>query len=101
MALSLKLPPVIHPVVCILVAAVVCGLIGAIPALMRYKLGASEMVASLLLNYACSWACSLSAIFFRDPDAGSVVSAKLPDSAKLAELIRRSNIHAGFLWLFF
>ena len=52
-ALSLNLPPVIHPIVCILAAAVVCGLIGAIPALMRYKLGASEMVASLLLNYAC------------------------------------------------
>ena len=96
-ALSLNLPPVIHPIVCILAAAVVCGLIGAIPALMRYKLGASEMVASLLLNYAClQLRMFIISYFFRDSDAGSVVSAKLPDSAKLGELIRRSNIHAGF-----
>ena len=94
-ALSLNLPPVIHPIVCILVAAVVSGL-GMIPALMRYKLGASEMVASLLLNYAClQLGMFIISYFYRDPDAGSVVSEKLPDSAKLGELIRRSNIHAG------
>ncbi len=97
-ALSVNLPAGIHPVVCVLAAAVVCGLMGAIPALMRYKLGASEMVASLLLNYAClQLGLFIISYFFRDPNAGSVVSEKYPDSARLMELIPRSNIHVGII----
>ena len=97
-ALSVDLPAGLHPIVCILAAAVVCGLLGAIPALMRHKLGASEMGASLLLNYAClQLGLFIISYFFRDPDAGSVVSRKYPDSAKLLELIPRSNIHVGII----
>ena len=97
-ALAVDLPAGIHPVVCVLAAAVVCGLLGVIPALMRHKLGASEMVASLLLNYAClQLGLFIISYFFRDPDAGSVVSEKYPESAKLMELIPRSNIHSGII----
>ena len=97
-ALSGSMPSGIHAVVCILAAAVVCGLMGAIPALMRHKLGASEMVASILLNYAClQLGMFVISYFFRDPDAGSVVSGKIPETAKLGELIHRSNIHIGLI----
>ena len=97
-ALSVDLPPFIHPLVCVLAAAVVCGLLGAIPALMRYKLGASEMVASLMLNYAClQLGLFLISAFFRDANAGSVASRKYPKSAVLHELIPRSNIHVGII----
>lgn len=97
-ALSVQLPAGIHPAVCVLAAALVCGLMGAIPALMRHKLGASEMVASLMLNYAClQLGLFIISYFFRDANAGSVASRKYPDSAKLMELIPRSNIHVGIL----
>lgn len=97
-ALSVKLPPVIHPIVCIAAAGLVCAVLGAIPALMKYKLKASEMVASIMLNYAClQLGMFLISYFFRDAGAGSVVSEKIPKTARLEELIPRSNIHIGIL----
>ena len=97
-ALSVNLPAGIHPVVCVLAAAAVCGLMGAIPALMRHKLGASEMVASLMLNSAVlQLGLFIISYFFRDANAGSVASRKYPESAKLLELIPRSNIHVGLI----
>lgn len=97
-ALGFSLPAGIHPIVCILLAAAVSGLLGAIPALMRHKLGASEMVASLMLNYAClQFGLFIISYFFRDPNAGSMASGKFPETARLGELIPRSNIHAGIL----
>ncbi len=96
-ALSVKLPSGIHAAVCIIVAALVCAALGAIPALMRHKLGASEMVASIMLNYAClQLGLFIISYFFRDPNAGIVVSEKIPVTAQLRELIPKSNIHIGF-----
>lgn len=97
-ALSVKLPTGIHAFACIVVAAIVCGLFGAIPALMRHKLGASEMVASIMLNYACmNLGLFIISYFYRDANAGSVVSQKIPETAKLNELIPRSKIHIGIV----
>ena len=42
----------LHPVVCILVGAVVGGLLMLIPAIAKVKLNASEMVCSLMLNHS-------------------------------------------------
>jgi simple sugar transport system permease protein len=96
-ALSVKLPSGLHAAVSILAAALVCAALGAIPALMRHKLGASEMVASIMLNYVClQLGLFIITYFFRDPDAGSIASQKIPKSAQLQELIPRSNIHIGF-----
>ncbi len=96
-ALTFNLPGGILPVVCILCAAVVCALLSAIPALMRAKLDASEMVASIMLNYACAQlGMFLISFFFRDTSAGSVVSQKLPDAAKLGELLPGSRVTISF-----
>ena len=57
-ALSVNLPAGIHPVVCVLAAAVVCGLMGAIPALMRPCCSTTP---------AFSLACLSSAIFSGTP----------------------------------
>lgn len=97
-ALSTNLPAGIHPVVCVLAAAVVCAVIGVIPALMRYKLDASEMVGSMLLNYACmNFGLFIITYYFRDPSAGSVASLKLPKTARIASLIPGSDVHMGFI----
>ena len=80
------------------VAAVVCGFIGAVPALMRYKLGASEMVGSMLLNYACmNLGLFIISYYFRDASAGSVVSGKFPKTARIMTLIPGSDVHMGFI----
>lgn len=95
-ALSTNLPNGIHSFVAIGVAALVCGIIGAIPAMMKHKLGASEMVSSIMLNYiVLHLGLFLISTFFRDATAGSVVSSELPKTATLNELIPRSNIHIG------
>lgn len=50
-AIYLKMAAGLHPVVCVVIAAIACGLVMLIPALLKVKLGASEMVTSLMLNY--------------------------------------------------
>ena len=96
--MSTNLPAGIHPVVCVLAAAAVCAVIGVIPALMRYKLDASEMVGSMLLNYACmNLGLFIITYYFRDPSAGSVASQKLPKTARIASLIPGSDVHMGFI----
>lgn len=97
-ALSTNMATGLHAVICILGAAAVCALLGAIPALMKHKLGASEMVGSMLMNYACmNLGLFIIAYFFRDESAGSVVSRKIPESAKLMPLLSNSNVHIGLL----
>lgn len=97
-ALSIELPAGVHPVVCVLTSAVVCGLLGAIPALMKYKLGASEMVGSMLMNYACQYlGMFIISYFFRDESAGSIVSAKFPDTAKIGSVIPGFDVPAGIV----
>ena len=97
-ALTFDLPGGILPVVCILCAALVCALLSAIPALMRAKLGASEMVASIMLNYACAQlGLFLISTFFRDTSAGSVVSGKIPAAAHLDEFLSGSRINISFV----
>lgn len=97
-ALSFRLPPGIHGMACVLAAAFVCALLSAVPAVMKHKLGVSEMVSSIMLNYAClQLGMFIISYFYRDVSAGSVVSEKIPQSAKIIELIPRSNIHGGLI----
>lgn len=95
-ALSTNMVTGLHAVVCVLCAAAVCALLGAIPALMKHKLGASEMVGSMLMNYACmNLGLFIITYFFRDESAGSVVSKKIPETAKLISILPRSEVHIG------
>ncbi len=97
-ALSINLPPVILPFVCIIAAAIACALLSSIPALMKSKLGLSEMVASIMMNYAClQFGMFLISYFFRDPSAGSVASMRFPEHAKLIEFFPRSNINISLI----
>ncbi|MDD2970723.1 MAG: ABC transporter permease [Lachnospiraceae bacterium] len=97
-ALSTNMITGIHAVICIIAAAIVCGLIGVIPAVMKYKLGASEMVGSMLLNYACmNLGLFIISYFFRDPSAGTVVSEKIPKTAKIPTLLPHSDVHMGII----
>ena len=41
----------LHALLCVAIAMVICGIVMLVPAVLKVKLGASEMVSSLMLNY--------------------------------------------------
>jgi simple sugar transport system permease protein len=95
-ALALPLPPLVHPMTAILLGgltgAVVCG----IPALLKQKWGASELVSSLMLNYVFFYFTRyFTNTVFKDPDSGYVSTYLLPLTAKLPRIVAGTRIHAG------
>ena len=95
-AIKIPLPPFIHPVFAILIAGLVGGIVCAIPAVLKVKWGASELVSSLMLNY----------VFFnlgiyiinnklRDVNAGAMASVEFEPSAMLTKLVPKTRIHMG------
>ncbi|MDR1893319.1 MAG: ABC transporter permease [Spirochaetales bacterium] len=95
-ALGLPLPPVIHPLFAILLGGLTGAVICAIPALLKAKWGASELVSSLMLNYVffyfTRYFCNT---VFKDPDSGYVSTYLLPLTAKLPRIIGGTRIHLG------
>lgn len=97
-AVLFKLPPVIHPIVAILGGALVGLLISMIPAFLKYRWNASELVSSLMINYICLYlGLFFITTFLRDPNAGSVVSFKFAGTALLSQIIPKTRIHFGLI----
>lgn len=97
-ATSLSLPPFLALAVPMLAGVAVGALIGLIPGLLRAKLGANEMVSSLMLNYALLYfGLYMLKNFFIDKSAGQVATGKLPRASRLPNLIRGTGVHAGVL----
>ncbi|MBL7006615.1 MAG: ABC transporter permease [Spirochaetia bacterium] len=101
-AIQWPMPSFIHPVVTIfmggLTGAVFCG----IPALLKVKWGASELVSSLMFNYiAFFFGLYLINYFLRDINAGAMVSFLLPATAKLPFIIPKTRVHFGLIIAFF
>jgi simple sugar transport system permease protein len=95
-ALAIPLPPVIHPLTAIVLGALTGALICAIPALLKARWGASELVSSLMLNYVFFYFTRYFAnTVFKDPDSGYVSTYLLPLSAKLPRILNGTRIHAG------
>lgn len=97
-AVRVPLPPVIHPIVTILVGGVTGAIFSGIPALLKVKWGASELVSSLMFNYIAYFlGLYLINYFLRDPNAGAMVSFKLLESAKLPVILSRTRVHVGVI----
>lgn len=97
-ALRLPLPGWAMAPGAIVVGALAGSLVCLIPGVLRARFGASELVSSLMLNYA--------ALFFglyvvnyvlRDPEAGAMLSYRLPAAARLARILPGTRVHAGVL----
>jgi simple sugar transport system permease protein len=100
MALLLPLPPVIHPLVVILLGGFTGAVICTIPALLKARWGASELVSSLMLNYVFFYFTRYFVnTVFKDANAGYVATYLLPISAKLPKIITGTRIHAGLFIL--
>lgn len=97
-SLSTNLPVVIHPIVAILGGGILGSLITGIPGYLKVKWNASELVSSLMFNYISLFmGLYIINYFFRDVNAGAMVSERLPETATLINLIYRTRIHFGLI----
>lgn len=97
-ALFVPLPAGIHPAAAILLGGLAGSVFTFIPALLKIKTSASELVSSLLLNYlALYFANYILNYHLRDTGAGAMVSHLLPATSKLRILVKGTNIHTGLI----
>lgn len=97
LAIRLSLPFPLHPLVILLLAAVMGGIIGSLPALAKLHFKANELVTSLMLNYVFFY-LGLFTIskYFADREAGTFASLKYAKTAVLPILVKGSKLHLGF-----
>ncbi len=97
-AVRWALPNVIHPAFAILLGGVVGAVFCGIPAILKVKWNASELVSSLMLNYVALFlGLYIINYFLRDVNAGAMVSYKLAESSKLIKMIPGTRVHFGIL----
>lgn len=89
----------IHMIIAILASAVTVGVMMLIPGVLKAKLGVSEMVCSLMLNYVIMYAVKfLMNTKFADKSKGQVQSLPFLETAKVPELISNgSKLTWGFI----
>jgi len=98
-ALSVKLPAGVHPVLAVACAALAGAAVAAVPALLKAKWKVSEVVTSIMLNYIVEFfAVYLVSYHFRERTASSIMSLKFPDSALIHTFIEGTTIHYGIIF---
>jgi ABC-type uncharacterized transport system permease subunit len=110
LSISLGLPAVLHPIVCILGGGAAGALVAAVPALLKRKWQVSEVVTSIMMNYVVQFfAIYLVTYHYREMSSSSLASLKLADTSLLPKLVHGTNIHLGgvlaillcvFCWFF-
>ena len=88
--------PILVIITAMLIAGVIGALVCAIPGILKVKLGSSELVVSLMLNYVCLY---FGTFIFNQvaKDPASAYKASLPfrSGVNLGNLIPRTRLHAG------
>lgn len=88
LGIYLNLNTGLHQVVCVLAGAVAGGLIMLIPAILKVKLGASEMVTSLMMNYVVMFVILHFLNFvFADRTKGATQTFPFMETAKIPEIV--------------
>ena len=88
LGIYLKLNTGLHQVVCVLAGGLAGGLIMLIPAILKVKLGASEMVTSLMMNYVVMFVILHFLNFvFADRSKGATQTFPFLESAKIPEIV--------------
>jgi len=94
------LPRIIAIPVCILAAALAGGAYGFIPGFLKSKLEVSELLSTVMLNYAASLFYNFCIrVPLRDPNdaTGTPMSARLPDNTLLVKFFRGTSFHGGII----
>lgn len=98
MAINTSMPAAIHPIVIMVCAAVIGGVIGSIPALLKVRFHANELVTSLMLNYVFFFfGIYIVTSFLADREAGTFASLPYQSTAKLKTLMQGTKFHVGYL----
>ncbi len=81
----------------ILLAALLAGAVwGAIPALLKVKFGASEVIVTVMLNFVIQFVLSyLLSGPWQDPQSAFLQTARIPDTAIFSRLFTGTRIHVG------
>ena len=99
-AIYVKLPLVIHPLVAILAGVVVGAICSSIPGILKAKWNANELVTSLMFNYILvGIGLYILSYKMRDAKAYAIASPKFRPTAKLGVIIPGTRIHAGLIIL--
>jgi len=95
-AINVKLPIVVHPIVCMLAAGMVGALVCGATAVMHTKFHSLTIVTSLMINYICLYLGQyLIGNPLWDTSAGFKASFKYLETALLPKLFTQTNIHVG------
>lgn len=95
-AIFLPFPAVLASTGAIVIGALVGSMACVVPGWLRIRHGAPEMVTSLVLNLAIL-NLGLFALnyYLRDPNAGAMVSLKIPPEARLDRLMAGTRLNSG------
>lgn len=97
-AIMIPMPMIIHPIVIFIVAALIGGVIGSIPAILKVKFKANELVTSLMFNYVFFYLGIYTVNrFFVDREAGTFASLKYSPTATLGNMLSGTKLHWGFV----
>lgn len=92
------LPAGVHPAVAMLAAGTVGGLIGLLPAILKIRWRANELVSSLMLNYVFYFIGSFVILYFlRDRNQTILASMPFKKTFLLPRLVENTQLHAGFI----
>lgn len=97
-ATGTEIPGILGIIVPMLAGGIVGAVVCFIPAILKAKLNAGEIVSSIMLNYVVLYfGLYLLNNIVRDPDAYFLASQPLPDSSKLSKLIPGTALHSGLI----
>ena len=97
-AIWLKLPLFVFPLVCLAVGAITGILVMLVPGVLKAKYNANEMVTSLMMNNICyGVGCYILNNMMRDPSVSTLVSYKYRSNAMLPVIIQGTRVHVGVL----
>lgn len=95
---AFSLPPVIFPTVTLIACGIFGGLLAFIPALLKFKWDANEVVASIMLNYTVLYLSNYFLNFWlKDTTQGFLSSSYIAQDAKLPIIVPSTRIHVGLI----
>lgn len=96
--LFLKATPFFNPIIAILAGSLVGMIAASIPAVLKAKWNASELVTSLMFNSIfLGIGLYILNYHLRDSNLTEIASLKFPESARLSKIIPGTRIHAGLI----
>ncbi|NLL92077.1 MAG: ABC transporter permease [Ruminococcaceae bacterium] len=96
-----ELPPIIHPLFCIVVGGIAGMLWALLPAILRLFFNISEVISTLILNYIAILLAELFTIllmkFEKNMSVTNIATTKILDSARLLVLIKGTNATSALI----